>query len=114
MQRNVKARKATAEVLQAIKILLDHSPGMSAKQVGQEATIFRRHKFRAWSGRKSSEDKSINALLKRFKTDSRRLGAATPTSPALAPHARHRTAQTHPQACAYDLYAREEHIQRVL
>ena len=36
MQRNVKARKATAEVLQAIKNLLDHSPGMSAKQVRQE------------------------------------------------------------------------------
>lgn len=38
-----------------------------------QATIFRRHKFRAWSGRKSSEDKFINALLKRFNTDSRRL-----------------------------------------
>ena len=25
-----------------------------------------------------------------------------------------KTAQTHPQACAYDVYAREEHIQRVL
>jgi hypothetical protein len=38
-----------------------------------QATIFRRHKFQAWSGRKLSDDKFINALLKRFNTDSRRV-----------------------------------------